>query len=229
MCNSKICALLPKNGSSTYAKRTHVQEKHFLPVSSGFHSYTHAFRSLLRVFYALSTVQDTCSKNAQVSCATTSCPWRDTNTCCNHGYNAVADDSCASSHLLTRIRHSLPIEEVEKVEKVKYCGSIHIVRSLPDQGGDVCKVWFRLIQKCDVNLYKVQTNKQTFSFIYKTCIFYPIRNSWFRTTPYSNTTGFSYRQDLRSRKQQQFVAVYLFWLINAFISDKRFDIINYRN
>ena len=29
---------------------------HFLPVSSGFHSYTHAFRSLLRVFYALRTV-----------------------------------------------------------------------------------------------------------------------------------------------------------------------------
>ena len=61
------------------------------------------------------------------------------------------------------------------------------------------------------------------------CIIYPIGISWFRTTPYSNTIGFSYCQDLRSRKQQQLVPIYLFWLINAFISDKRFGFIYYRN
>jgi hypothetical protein len=38
-------------------------------------------------------VHGTSSKNAQVSPATTSFPWRHTNTCKNHGYNAVADDS----------------------------------------------------------------------------------------------------------------------------------------
>jgi len=31
---------------------------HFLPVSSGFHFHTHAFRSLLRVFIAQPTVRD---------------------------------------------------------------------------------------------------------------------------------------------------------------------------
>ena len=34
---------------------------HFLPVSSGFHFHTHAFRSLLRVFIAQSTVHVTWS------------------------------------------------------------------------------------------------------------------------------------------------------------------------
>jgi hypothetical protein len=86
--------------------------------------------------------------------ATTSCPWRHTNTCCSHRYNAVADDSCAGSHLLRRIRHSL---STEGFEKVKCFGPIHTLRSLPDQGGDVCKVWFR-----NVNLYKVQTNFQLY-------------------------------------------------------------------
>ena len=37
-------------------------------------------------------MHDTSSKNAQVSPITTSFPWRHTNTCMNHGYNAVADD-----------------------------------------------------------------------------------------------------------------------------------------
>jgi len=67
---------------------------HLFPVSSGFHFYTHAFRSLLRVFYALPKVHDTSSKNVKLSSATTSFTWRHTNTSKNHGYNAVADDSC---------------------------------------------------------------------------------------------------------------------------------------
>jgi len=44
--------------------------------------------------------------------------------------------------------HSLPTKWVEKVGKVKYCGPIHTLQSLPDHGGDVCKVWFRSVQKC---------------------------------------------------------------------------------
>jgi len=66
---------------------------HLLPVSSGFHFYTHAFRSFLRVCYVLPIVHDTSTKNAKLSSATTSFPWRHTNTSKYHGYNAVADES----------------------------------------------------------------------------------------------------------------------------------------
>jgi hypothetical protein len=62
-----------------------------------------------------------------------------------------------------------PRKRTKKVKKLKNCGSVHTLRSLPDQGGDMCAKfgshWFR-----NVNLYKVQTNththKLTFSFIY---------------------------------------------------------------
>jgi len=49
---------------------------YFLPVSSGFHFHTHAFRSLLRVLYALRTVYVTPVTSQQHA------P--------HHGYNAVA-------------------------------------------------------------------------------------------------------------------------------------------
>jgi len=39
-------------------------------------------------------------------------------------------------------------EKGQKVEEVKNIGPIHTLRSLPDDGGDVCKVWFRSAQKC---------------------------------------------------------------------------------
>jgi len=45
--------------------------------------------------------------------------------------------TCAGSYFVPRIRQSLPMK-VEKVEKVKYFRTIHTLRSLPDQGGDVC-------------------------------------------------------------------------------------------
>jgi len=57
---------------------------HLFRVSSGFHFYTHAFRSLHGVFYALPIVHDTSSKNAQVSPATTSFPWRHTKGSATH-------------------------------------------------------------------------------------------------------------------------------------------------
>jgi len=89
-------------------------------------------------------MHDTSSKNAQVSPATSSFPWRNTNTCKNHGYNvfvdesgqvssattwrhnntrknhgynAVAEASCAGSHVVPRILYSLPKKKVKKVEK----------------------------------------------------------------------------------------------------------------
>jgi hypothetical protein len=44
---------------------------------------------------------------------------------------------------------SLSTKKVKKAEKVKKFGPIHTLRSLPDQGGDVCRVWFRSVQKCE--------------------------------------------------------------------------------
>jgi len=132
------------------------------------------------LFYALHILHDTSSKNSKLSSATTSFPWRHTNTKKNHRYDAVADDSCrtrncrllqrlfydvtltparftditlsrmtrAGSHFVPRIRHLFPTKKVKKVEKIKYFRTIHALRSLPDQGGDVFIVWFRLVQKC---------------------------------------------------------------------------------
>jgi hypothetical protein len=67
---------------------------HFLSVSSGFHFHTHAFPSLLRVFYALRTVHVTPVTSHQLA------P--------HHGYNAVAGECGAGSNLLCTNRHSLP-------------------------------------------------------------------------------------------------------------------------
>jgi hypothetical protein len=64
----------------------------FLSHQVSIFTHTHSVHSTA-FFYALPIVHDTSSKNAQVSPATTSFPWRHTNTSQNHGYNAVADDS----------------------------------------------------------------------------------------------------------------------------------------
>ena len=82
---------------------------HFLHVSSGYHFHTRAFRSLLCVFCVLTTVHVTPVTSHQHA------P--------HHGYNAVAGDCGAGSHLLRTNRHSLPTKWVEKVGKLKYCGS----------------------------------------------------------------------------------------------------------
>jgi hypothetical protein len=39
-------------------------------------------------------------------------------------------------------------KKVKYVTKVKKFGSAHILRSPEDQGGDVCKFWFRSVQRC---------------------------------------------------------------------------------
>jgi hypothetical protein len=119
---------------------------HFLPVSSGSQFHTHAFRSLLCVFCVLITVHVT--------------PVTSHQHMPHHGYNAVAGDSGAGSHLLRTNRHSLPTKWVEKVGKLKYCGFTHNLRPPPDQGEDVCKVWFR-----NVDLYKFHTNKHSSLYI----------------------------------------------------------------
>jgi len=99
-------------------------------------------------FYALPIVHDTSSKNTKLSSATTSFPWRHSNASKNHGYNAVADDSRRQPFCGEDLAPA-PDEGQRKVEKVKHFWTIHTLRSLPDQGRDVCKVWFRLVKKCE--------------------------------------------------------------------------------
>jgi hypothetical protein len=135
---------------------TQLQEQfiiHFLLVSSGFYFHTHVFRSLLRIFYELPTVHVTSVTLHQYAL--------------HHGYNSVAGDSGAGSHLLHTNRHSLPTKYVEKVAKLKYYRPILTLRPPPDQEGDVCKVWFRSVQIYGVVLVPY---KQTFIFIYKIAV-----------------------------------------------------------
>jgi hypothetical protein len=63
---------------------------YFLPVSSGFLFYTHAFRSLFRVFYALLTVRITPVTSQQYA------P--------HHGYKVVVGQCGVGSHQLRRNR-----------------------------------------------------------------------------------------------------------------------------
>jgi len=59
----------------------------------------------------------------------------------------------------------------KRLKRVKHFRTIHTLRSLPDERGDVCKVCFRLVQKCGfvkgTNKQKKKRTKNHFSFIYK--------------------------------------------------------------
>jgi hypothetical protein len=67
---------------------------HFLPLTSGFHFHTHAFRSLLRIFITQPTVHITSVTSHKHT------P--------QHGYNAVARQCGAGSYLLHTNHHALP-------------------------------------------------------------------------------------------------------------------------
>jgi len=120
---------------------------HFLPVPSGFHFHTHAFRSLLRVFCALRTVHVMPMMSHQ------------------HGIKRSSGVSGTSSHLLCTNRHSLQTKYVEKVGKLNIVGP-YIPYDLLQTKGETCAKfgsdWFR-----NVDLYKFHTNKQTVIFMYK--------------------------------------------------------------
>jgi len=162
-------------------------------------SHTHAFRSLLHVFDALPIVRDTSFKNAKLSSATTSFPWRHTNTSKNHGYNAVADDSCrtrncrllqlhfrdvtltatritditlsrmtcAGSHFVPRIRHSLTTIKVKKIVQVKSfrVRTYNTVSSRPR--GKCVQRLVQIGSEMWICIRYKLTNKPTFSFLYK--------------------------------------------------------------
>jgi hypothetical protein len=78
-------------------------------------------------------------------------------TVLGHGYNAVTEDSCAGSHFVPSYRHSLSTKKVKNVENVKHFRAIHTLRSLTDE--EMCAK-FGSHRFRNVNLYKVQTNKQ---------------------------------------------------------------------
>ena len=126
---------------------------------------TCAFRSLPRVVYALPTVQGTCStRNCRLLYhgynAVTDDSWRKCRLL-DHGYNAVSMTLGPAAMLCPGFRTGSWQKRSQRSKKVKYFGSIHTLRPPPDEGGDMCKVWLRSVQKCD--LYKVQNdrNKQT--------------------------------------------------------------------
>ena len=130
-----------------------------LPVSSGFLLYTHAFRSLLRIFMYYSR------------CNTLTVRTRNCRLLQSHFRDVAITVARITDITLSRmtlapaaifcpgIGTRSGTKEVKKVESVKTFGSIHTLRSLRDQGeGGMCAMfgsnWFR-----NVNLYKVQTNK----------------------------------------------------------------------
>jgi len=110
-------------------------------------------------FNVLPIVHDTSSKNARLPSATTSFPWRHTNTCKNYGYNAVADNSRRQPF---RAEDSAvaPEEEVHKGRKGQKFSDHTYPTVISRPRGKMCAKfgsdWFR-----NVNLYKVQTIKET--------------------------------------------------------------------
>jgi hypothetical protein len=144
---------------------------YFLPVPSGFHMYTLAFRSILRVVYALPTAQDISTRKcrllhhgwllAQLSSATsrmtlgaivvcyiTDDSWHKCRLL-DHGYNAVTM-TLGPAVMLCPVFCTGSWKKMMKMSKrVKYCGSTHNLRPPPDEGGDVCKVRLRSVQKCE--------------------------------------------------------------------------------
>jgi len=72
-----------------------------------------------------------------------------TNTHKNYGHNAVAEVSCAAGILCPEFCTRSLRRMSKRYKTVKHFRTIHTLWSLPDQGGDVCKVWFRLVQKCE--------------------------------------------------------------------------------
>jgi hypothetical protein len=54
----------------------------------------------------------------------------------HHRYYVVAGQCGDGSHVLHTNLHTLPTREFEEVGKVKCCGPIHTLQSLPDHGGE---------------------------------------------------------------------------------------------
>jgi hypothetical protein len=147
-------------------------------------------------FYALPIVRDTSSKNAKLSSATTLFPWRHTNTSKNHGYNAVAEDSCITRNcrLLQRQFRNVALTAARitdiTLSRMTFAGSHFVPRirhSLPTinvKKIQKSNIFGRCMPYClfqikgemcakfgwdrfrNVNLYKVKTNIQLYVYMY---------------------------------------------------------------
>jgi hypothetical protein len=132
---------------------------HLPPVSSSFRLHTHAFRSLLRVFmhYPRSNTFAVRTRNCRMLQRhfrdVAQRPARITD-------NSLSRMTCAGSHLLSCNRQSAAIfcpvigirsrQRRWKRSKSKNIFGPYIPYGLfQTKGGDVCKVWFRSVQKCE--------------------------------------------------------------------------------
>jgi hypothetical protein len=79
-----------------------------------------------------------------VVCYITDDPWRKCRLP-DHGYNALAMTLAPAAMLCPGFCTG---SWQKRSKRIKYCGSIHTLRPPPGEGGDVCKVWLRSVQKC---------------------------------------------------------------------------------
>jgi len=66
----------------------------------------------------------------------------------DQGYNAIAMTPGLAAMLCPGFCTGSQQKRLTRSKRLKYCGSIRTLRSLPDHGVDVCEVWFRSVQKC---------------------------------------------------------------------------------
>jgi len=66
----------------------------------------------------------------------------------DHGYNTVAMTLGPAAMLCSGFCTGSWQKMWKRSKRVKYCWFIHTVRPPPDEGGDVCKVRLRSVQKC---------------------------------------------------------------------------------
>ena len=127
---------------------------HFLPVPLGYYIYTLAFRLLLRVVYALPTVQNTSTSKCRLL---------------YHGYKAVTNDSWRKCRLLhhkwllgrqPRCAQDSALAPDRRGRKGSNIVGPYIPYDLLQTKGETCAKfgWDRCR---NVDLHKVQTNKQT--------------------------------------------------------------------
>jgi len=84
---------------------------------------------------------------AIVICYITDASWRKCRLL-DHGYNAVAITLGPAAILCPVFCTGCWQKRSKRSKRVKYCGSIHTLRPPSDEGGDVCKVRLRSVQKC---------------------------------------------------------------------------------
>jgi len=95
----------------------------------------------------LSSATSRITLGAIIVCYITDGSWRKCRLL-DHGYNAVAM-TLGPAAILCPVFCTGSWQKMTKVSKrVKYCGYTHTPRPPPDEGGDVCKVRLRSVQKC---------------------------------------------------------------------------------